>query len=144
MASEIHRERVYGNFKPERGARLKAKQSKKSAAERREGMSAAHLDDIRSLPCCGCFKASSRVQAHHLLATKSRGMALRSTDKDAVPLCYKCHDELHRQGSRNEFRVFAAWGIKDPLQLAADLWRSRGDPEKMRAVLNAHKLIGRP
>ena len=141
MASQIDQPRVLGNFKPSKGEQEKAKRVKKPAAERRPGMSPEHLADIRKLPCCGCMK-HGRVQAHHLLSTKDRGMGQRSTDKDAVPLCFRCHEDLHRRGSKNELTVFFGWGIADPLQLASDLWRNRGDLNKQRSLICAHKLIG--
>lgn len=142
MASQIDRPREFGNFKPTKVAQDKAKRTKKSAAERRPGMSQDHLADIRKMICCGCL-SNKHVQAHHLLSTKDRGMGQRSTDKDAVPLCFNCHETLHRSGSKNEITVFQKWGIADPLQLAADLWRSRGDVVKMRHILLAHKVVGK-
>jgi hypothetical protein len=142
MASQIERERVLANFKPTKAVREKAKRTKKSAAQRRPGMSEDHLADIRKMPCCGCL-SGKHVHAHHLLSTKDRGMGQRSTDKDAVPLCFNCHEALHRKGSKHELTVFQGWGIADPLQLAADFWRSRGDLVKMRHILLAHKVVGK-
>jgi len=51
---------------------------------------------------CGDFN----IQAHHLLKPyySSRGMSLRAGDKDVIPLCFKHHTELHRNG--NEYNFF--------------------------------------
>lgn len=144
MASEIYREKQLGNFKPSRSERLKAKRGKKSAADRREGMSEAHLAAIRKCPCVACLPVIRKADhAHHLLMTDDRGMGLRSRDRDAVPLCFRHHEDLHRAGSKNEAKVFAGWGIADALQLSADLYRQSGDVPKMNAVLIAHKGISR-
>lgn len=147
MASQIEHERVFANFKPSRGVRERAKRTKKSAAERRPGMSASHLDCIRQLPCCSCLinKRSNgcRNEAHHLkTGTNERGAGMRSTDKWAVPLCRVHHEEVERSGSKNEQTLFATWGIADTLQLASDLWKSTGDVPKMVRIVYAHKTIG--
>lgn len=147
MASQIEREKVFGNFKPGKTARVKAARAKKPAAERRPGMSADHLDCIRQLPCCACLTLrrsnGCRNEAHHLKAgTNERGAGMRSTDKWAVPLCRVHHEEIERAGAKNEPAMFTAWGIADQLQLASDLWKSTGDVSKMIRIVYAHKTIG--
>lgn len=140
MASEIQRERVFGNFKPSRSVREKSRRTKKSAAERREGMCADHLASIRKLPCVACLPTVRIAgEAHHLKMTGDRGMGLRSQDKDAVPLCRAHHEDIERAGAKNEAAKFATWGIEDALQLASDLWRSRGDVGVMTKILIQHK-----
>jgi hypothetical protein len=139
MATEIPREHVLGNFKPSKSARLKAKRTKKPAAAKRPGMSEDHLVDVRKLPCCACLKVPSG-EAHHLKnGTNERGAGMRSTDKWAVPLCRDHHEEIERVGSRNEPAQFEKWGFDDALQLASDLWRSRGDVPKMTLIVLAHR-----
>jgi hypothetical protein len=114
------------------------KQKKKSAAEKREGMSERHLELIRKLPCCCCGQAGG--QAHHLkLGTGERGMGLRSTDKNAVPMCHDHHiNGVERAGAKNEFKWFMKRGV-NPLDLAAGLWAVTGNIESMLAVMTAHK-----
>lgn len=141
MASQIDRPREYGNFKPSKVAQDKTKRTRKSAAERRPGMSQDHLSDIRKLPCCGCLKTPAGT-VHHL-KQRDRGMGLRAQDKDGVPLCMTCHEAMERVGAKNELTQFSKWGIDDPLQLAADLWKSRSDKPKMTKIVLAHKWIGR-
>lgn len=144
MASQIERERVFGNFKPSKGHRVRERRTKKSAADRREGMSKEHLACIRQCFCVACLPSIRKADhAHHLLQTGDRGMGLRSQDKDAVPLCFHHHEEVHRRGSKNEAQVFSSWGIPDALQLAADLYRSTGDAAKMNAVCFAHRGISK-
>lgn len=140
MASQIDRPRVLANFKPTRGQREKAKRTKQSAAERRPGMSEDHLACIRKLPCLACYPfIKTAGEAHHLKMTGDRGMGLRSQDKDAVPLCRTHHDEVERAGAKNEAAKMRSWDIKDPLQLASDLWKATGDVGRMTRILIEHK-----
>lgn len=53
-----------------------------------------YLDWIRRLPCARCGAPGS--QAHH--STIGRGMAQRSHDHEAMPLCHGCHHDLHAHG----------------------------------------------
>jgi hypothetical protein len=115
------------------------REKKKRAADRRPGMSPSHLDRVRGLPCCVC-ECSPRVQAHHLKDTpdKERGMGLRSTDQHALPMCWECHGEVERIGSKNELAWFDARGI-DARGLAQALWRaSSAKGEKMLEVFRVH------
>lgn len=133
---ELRKERVYGNFKPPRRERMKKKER---AADKRPGMSEAHLSLIRKMPCCVTLRVPAG-EAHHLKAgTGERGMGLRSTDRWAVPVCRSVHDEIERIGSRNEVSWFRDHGIEDPIELAAALWANTGDLPRMIAVLMAHR-----
>ena len=117
----------------------KPKTKKKSAAEKREGMSARHCELLRQLPCCiGGDHPGGEV--HHLkFGTGERGMGLRSTDKFGVPMCHTHHiDGVERAGSRNEQKWFRDRGVS-PLDLAAGLWLVTGNLDSMRAVMLAHK-----
>jgi len=139
MGSQIHRERVLGNFKPSKGVRVKEKRTKKSAAERREGMSASHCAYVRKLPCCGCLRIPAG-EIHHLKhLTGERGAGMRSTDRRGVPLCRHHHDEVERAGSRNEWGIFKQWGIADPLALADALWNASGDEPLGTKIIIAHR-----
>lgn len=115
------------------------KRKKKTAAEKREGMSDKHLEMIRKLPCCVGMDHPGG-EAHHLkLGTKERGIGLRSTDKNAVPMCHEHHiNGVERAGSKNEFRWFRDRGVS-PLDLAAALWLVTGNLESMQKVMQAHK-----
>ena len=133
---ELRKERVFGNFKPARRERMKPK---KSAAEKRPGMSEKHLALIRQMPCCVSLKMPAG-EAHHIKSgTGERGMGLRSTDRWALPLSHDKHMELERLGSRNEVKWFQQHGIEDPHELAAALWANTGDLSRMVAVLMAHR-----
>jgi len=120
--------------------RLKERQppkKKASAADKREGMSAAHLKLIRLLPCCVCWGPGG--EAHHLKISTERGMGMRATDKWALPICHDDHiDGVERVGSRNELAWFDKRGVRC-LDLAAALWAAKGDLEKMRLVLASHR-----
>lgn len=67
MASQIERERVFGNFKPSKGHRVRERRTKKSAADRREGMSENHLAFVRR------GDALDRSSRRPALSTSSRG-----------------------------------------------------------------------
>lgn len=139
MASEIYREKFYGNFKPPKSARLKAKRLHDPRADR-EGNSHTHLAAIRKLPCCipDCNKVG--CDPHHLKAgTNERGIGLRSSDRWTVPLCRRHHDEVERVGSRNETKWF---GVLNPIDLAYALWKASPDAAAMTRIVLAQKTTG--
>lgn len=130
---EIKKQVVLGNFRV-RSAKPKHKNS--AWRDKRPGMSEDHLALIRQLPCC--VTRGLGGEAHHLKSgTGERGMAVRSTDRWAVPMGHDAHMEVERAGTRNEASWFAERGI-DPHELARDLWAATGDLERMRKVLAAH------
>jgi hypothetical protein len=122
-------------LKPDR----KPKEKKKSAAEKRAGMSERHRVLLRQLPCC-IGQDHPGGEVHHLkFGTGERGMGLRSTDKFGLPMCHAHHiDGVERAGSRNEHKWFRDRGVS-PLDLAAGLWLVTGKLESMLAVMKAHR-----
>jgi hypothetical protein len=83
---------------------------------------AKHLDYIRSLPCCVCGDNTSTEAAHIRVASLEHGknhtgMAEKSSDKWALPLCGECHREQH---SMNELKFWASYNI-NPFTLAIKL-----------------------
>lgn len=78
-----------------------------------------YLSHIRTLACLSC-KIKNRSQAHHLLRAGIRGMGMKSEDKHAVPLCKKCHDDLHRMG--DEYTYFALQGV-DAYEWSKNQWK---------------------
>ena len=126
------------NCKPFFKAPRAPKAKKKSAADKREGMSERHLELIRQLPCC-VGQDHPGGEAHHLKISAERGMGMRATDKWAVPICHDHHiNGVERVGSKNELKWFQQRGVK-PLDLAAGLWLVTGKLESMLAVMAAHK-----
>ena len=85
-----------------------------------------HLSYVHEFPCCLQPKGecSGEIQAHHLLKPWDgfRGMGLKATDRNLIPLCFKHHHELHHVG--NELKFFDMkfgdenWGQ----QVARVLW----------------------
>lgn len=63
-----------------------------------------HLDYVRRLDCMIC-KTNYSVQAHHLLKPwkGQRGMGMKSSDYNVVPLCHTCHRELHDMGDEHKY-----------------------------------------
>lgn len=61
-----------------------------------------HLKFIASLPCLvtGCIGAT---QVHHLMRGVLRGMGMKAGDEWALPLHFKVHDALHRDGNERRF-----------------------------------------
>jgi hypothetical protein len=66
--------------------------------------SKAYLDWVKTLSCCGCgiepasdgFSVNT-MDAHHLIAAGlGGGMGTKASDLLTIPLCRKCHNELHR------------------------------------------------
>jgi hypothetical protein len=59
--------------------------------------SEAHLDYVRSLPCCICYRPAPSV-AHHVRIGGQGGTSKKPGDDCTVPLCDSCHKELHQRG----------------------------------------------
>jgi len=119
----------------------KPKKKAKSAAERREGNSAAYLAKIRQLPCCVCRKPGPS-EAHHLRCAGGRGTSMKAEDKTALPLCTEHHTMggpacVHYVGSRLEHHWFVQHGI-DCLALSSALWANKESFERMQKVLAKH------
>ena len=129
----------YGNWKPKRSERLKAKQSPADKRKRLPGNSEKHLAAIRLCPCAmpGCNKGAPS-DPHHIKNTKLRGMAMKSPDRFTVPLCRTCHDDIENIGSKNELAFFERRGL-EALELADALWMVSPDKAAMMRVVLAHK-----
>lgn len=148
MAVEIKKERVLANFRPSLAEKQRRRRKAKADAyANRDGNDLSHLEDIRRLPCLACMartngtKLTTPVDPHHLKcgpAAGERGAAQRATDRWAVPACRVDHDELERLGSRREAAWWAGMGIPEPWEIAAALWRLRGDRDAMFRVMLAH------
>ena len=139
MASEIYREKVYGNFRIRKGKQPK----EPSSRSERPGNSAMHLSLIRQMPCCVCLvsQPAAIIDPHHLRggeAAAERGVGMRASDKWAVPLCRIHHDALHRIASGREKQWFYDGGV-DPYDLAVALWSGTGDLERMVNILIAQR-----
>jgi len=133
-----------GAFRTPRGPKTKKtknahKPQGKSARERRPGMSAAHCDAIRRLPCCITGRMPAGTIHHLKQGTGERGMGLRASDRWGVPLCPHEHEELERAGSRNELAWFAGKGIDNPIALAVALWAASPDVPRMTAIVVEHR-----
>jgi hypothetical protein len=54
-----------------------------------------YLSWVSSLQCCGCGAPAD--EAHHLIsAGLGGGMGTKASDLLTMPVCRRCHDELHR------------------------------------------------
>ncbi len=62
-----------------------------------------YIKFVSELPCCACHIKDGTVVAHHLRGRGtplSGGTGYKASDIFTMPLCFECHDELHR-GSRD-------------------------------------------
>lgn len=63
-----------------------------------------YLNYVRSLPCIICGK-QHRSDAHHLRDIRTAGMAIKSPDWTALPLCHDCHMQIaHGTGFKESMR----------------------------------------
>ena len=68
-----------------------------------------HLEYVAKQRCCLTFSSDwcrGNVQAHHLLKPYEgkRGMGMKASDNNVVPLCYYHHAQLHdQQGDEDSF-----------------------------------------
>ncbi len=138
---------MYIGKRPEPGTLLKKHTSPKKSQnskwrDEREGMDAKHIKNVRDCPCIvpNCSKRRAGT-AHHLKDVKEeRGASVRSTDQRGVPLCPHHHDEIEREGTKNETTWFAERGI-DIKGVARALWNARGNPKAMIRIVNTHKSL---
>jgi hypothetical protein len=85
----------------------------------------AHLDFIRSLPCCVCGDPTSTEAAHisygdPMILKKGRGLGQKEDDRWTVPLCNRHHRESHDYG--NEVRWWKIVAGLDPIKIAQALY----------------------
>ena len=121
------------------GPRFKAAPSRHRNRQHkpRTGNSSKHLANGRLLRCC-ITTAPAPSDPHHLKQdTFERGMAMRSSDRWAIPMSRVAHNAIEHEASLNEIRWFAERGI-DCLQFARDLWAARDDFAKMNLVWGRH------
>ena len=55
-----------------------------------------YLRHVRETPCLSC--GSPYPSAHHLQRVGGKGMGIKTGDEWAVPLCHRCHMDLHTGG----------------------------------------------
>lgn len=61
--------------------------------KRRRWENAKYTQWVKRQPCCGC--GSQADDPHHITGNGMGGMATKAHDLFAIPLCRRCHDELH-------------------------------------------------
>ncbi len=67
-------------------------------------------------------------------------MGLTSTDRNGIPVCWRCHGIVESIGSDNETRWFEEHGVES-IQLANALWdASICGIEAMEAAFSEHTL----
>ena len=58
-----------------------------------------YLDWIRTLGCAACGELRD-IHAHH---TKSGGTAIKGSDYSCIPLCARCHYEVHQHTGKGGY-----------------------------------------
>ncbi len=84
---------------------------------------------VSSHQCClnliNPFHCSGNIQAHHLLKPYDgqRGMGMRATDNNTIPLCYYHHSLLHDKFG-NEDGFWRSLGLSEDFgrMKAKELW----------------------
>lgn len=101
---------------------------------------AAHLRYLRALPCCICGNDIQSEAAHCRYADRSvakpiTGVATKSHDFYAVPLCGECHRSQHDYGNEREW-----WHDRDidPVKLGLALFAITGDHELGLEIIAAN------
>lgn len=133
----------YGNWKPKRIERIKAKLRDKH--DDREGNDSHHLAALRKCPCIVTLRTPAG-EVHHLKslgAGKERGVGRRASDRWGVPLSRSSHNAVEAVGSRNELRWFSENGIEEPHELAAALWAVRPSDGSTKAIKMAVETMTR-
>ena len=94
-----------------------------------------HLDYIRQLPCCCCLsdRSDRHRHAHHLLRVPERAGFRKVSDKYTIPLCTRCHTQLHKGGDETGF--LAKHHIKYPVKLATTLLGADPDHAEGRRMI---------
>lgn len=100
----------------------------------------AHLKNIRQLPCLICGETPSDA-AHVRYSSPVHGkrntpMGQKPSDKWALPLCRKHHDEQHRTG---ELTFWNRANIS-PFLVCVKLYEKRGDIISMRRIVAMARL----
>jgi hypothetical protein len=63
--------------------------------------SKAYLEYVSGLVCCGCGQPAD--EAHHVISAGiGGGMGTKASDFLTLPVCRKCHDEIHRDSKKWE------------------------------------------
>ena len=79
-----------------------------------------HREWVASHACIACGRRGET--AHHILRDKSRrGMGGKGCDSATVPLCNRCHDELHSRAG-NEKRFFTERRVPNYHGIAEFYW----------------------
>ena len=135
--SQIHKKRVYGNFKPPRSQRIRDRNNK-SAVKRakRPGNDLDYKKKIKKLPCI-VTGVQHNIDPHHLKCMGGRGAGMKAPDKCLVPLCRDEHNKVESIPSRGEEAWFLEQGI-DCKKLAEELWLMRTNFKDMEAVWQKH------
>jgi hypothetical protein len=102
----------------------------------------AYLRFIRTLPCVICGDDTT-VEAAHVaysdpsVGKRSTGMAEKSHDKYALPVCGEHHRAQHQWGNERDWWKLAD---KDPVKLALAIFSARDDYQEACRIIEAQRI----
>ncbi len=93
-----------------------------------------YLDFVRQQPClvCYCYGSGERRREAAHTGRNGKGMGIKADDRDAIPLCCRCHRLA--PNSYHSFGDESKWAAHHGLDLPAIRKRLRGQYEKRRAA----------
>lgn len=108
--------------------KAKAPMRKRSRAKRTESRwrSQAYLAKVKAMPCCKC--GGKADDPHHIIGIGNlSGMGLKAPDSYVIPVCRRCHDEIH---ARPELLPRQVKWLRETLAVTA------GDNPELLAAMN--------
>jgi hypothetical protein len=72
-----------------------------------------HCVFVKTLPCAGCPEIPPSDYSH--VGDKTKGMATKVGDNKTIPLCRKCHNELHQNGEERYYNKIGGRDMVDEL-----------------------------
>ncbi len=91
-----------------------------------------HMSFMHDFTCClkkydrkQCSSFGS-VAVHHLMRPwdgEARGMSIKSSDRNCIPLCWKHHQALHQHGDEKEFFKNITGNEEFGTEIAQCYWR---------------------
>jgi len=122
---------------------MRIKPAEKPTHKRPQQESLSHKAFIKLLPCLTCG-LPDHSDAHHIKpacdwAGKRHSGTQKPDDCWTVPLCRKCHNELHHHGDELAWWQAQFYGVIDQCAVAAFLWLASGDQERGEQIIRANQ-----
>ena len=89
--------------------------------------SARNKEYLKWIAGLGCIICQAPAVAHH---QGKRGMGIKASDFDTIPLCHIHHQEIHQHGSKTFASKYGFEGVstyENVIRRLNSLWRENGD-----------------